>query len=97
MGERVDAFNRAAAEKGLIYPRYEGGFFVSVFTPNAKITADVAAEAGVYVVPMDGAVRIALCAVAIADIELLVDEVARGVAAATGSSKDTASRGRARA
>ena len=97
VGERVAAFNRAAAEKGLVYPRYEGGFFVSVFTPNAKTTADVAAASGVYVVPMDGAVRIALCAVAVADIELLVDEVARGVAAATEAAKDSASRGRARA
>ncbi len=82
VSERVDAFNRAAGAKGLRYPRYEGGFFVSVFTPDAKVTTDVAAEAGVYVVPMDGAVRIALCAVAVRDIELLVDQVALGVAAA---------------
>ncbi len=82
VSERVDAFNRAASEKGLRYPRYEGGFFVSVFTPNAKVTADVAAEGGVYVVPMDGAVRIALCSVAVRDVEMLVDHVARGIAAA---------------
>ena len=80
--ERVDVFNRVAAAKGLRYPRYEGGFFVSVFTPNARVTADVAAEGGVYVVPMDGAVRIALCSVAASDIEMLVDHVALGIAAA---------------
>src|SRR6202035_1702991 len=27
---RVDAFNRRAHERGLRYPRYEGGFFVTV-------------------------------------------------------------------
>lgn len=76
---RVEAFNRCASEKGLKYPRYEGGFFVSVFTPNGKLTAEVAAEMGVFVVPMDGAVRLALCAVAESDIELLVEAVAKGV------------------
>lgn len=80
--ERVEAFNREASEKQLRYPRYEGGFFVSVFTPDARETARVAAEAGVYVVPMDGAVRIALCAVARADVPRLVEEVALGVQAA---------------
>ena len=79
---RVEAFNRCASAKGLKYPRYEGGFFVSVFTPNGKRTAEVAAEMGVFVVPMDGAVRLALCAVAESDVELLVDAVAKGVHAA---------------
>ena len=82
VSKRVDAFNRAAATKGLRYPRYEGGFFVSVFTPDSKVTADIAADGGVFVVPMAGAVRIALCSVAVRDIELLVDHVALGVAAA---------------
>ena len=81
--ERVEVFNREAQAMELRYPRYEGGFFVSVFTPDAGETARVAAEAGVYVVPMDGAVRIALCAVAKRDIPRLVEEVARGVRAAT--------------
>lgn len=79
VNDRVEAFNRAAREKGLRYPRYEGGFFVSVFTPDARRTAEVAAEAGVFVVPMDGAVRIALCSVAVRDIEFLVEHVARGI------------------
>jgi aromatic-amino-acid transaminase len=78
----VEAFNRAARAKGLEYPRYEGGFFVSVFTPDARRTAEVAAEAGVFVVPMDGAVRIALCAVAVGDIDYLVEQVSLGIEAA---------------
>ncbi|MDG1051040.1 MAG: aminotransferase class I/II-fold pyridoxal phosphate-dependent enzyme [Planctomycetota bacterium] len=82
LSDRVDAFNAEAMSRGLVYPRYEGGFFVSVFTPDAAETARVAAADGVYVVPMDGAVRLALCAVARADVPRLVDAVARGVAAA---------------
>ena len=31
LGARVDAFNRHAHERGLRFPRYEGGFFVTVF------------------------------------------------------------------
>lgn len=79
---RVDAFNRAASGRDLRYPRYEGGFFVSVFTPDSRTTAEVAETKGVYVVPMDGAVRIALCAVPEVDVELLVEAVAEGVEAA---------------
>lgn len=78
---RVERFNRAARARGLMYPRYEGGFFVSVFTPDARRTAEVAERKGVFVVPMDGAVRVALCAVPEDDVELLVEAVADGVEA----------------
>ncbi|MEO1698244.1 MAG: aminotransferase class I/II-fold pyridoxal phosphate-dependent enzyme [Planctomycetota bacterium] len=80
---RVDAFNAAASARGLRYPRYEGGFFVTVSTPDAQRTADVAAEHGVFVVPLSGVVRVALCAVPVADVPALVDAVALGVEAAT--------------
>ena len=33
---RVDAFNRLALERGLRYPRYEGGFFVTVFHDHPR-------------------------------------------------------------
>ncbi|MEL6715392.1 MAG: aminotransferase class I/II-fold pyridoxal phosphate-dependent enzyme, partial [Planctomycetota bacterium] len=80
---RVDAFNAAASARGLRYPRYEGGFFVTVSTPDAQRTAEVAAEHGVFVVPLSGVVRVALCAVPVADVPALVDAVALGVEAAT--------------
>ena len=82
MIHRVEAFNRAARRLGLAYPRYEGGFFVSVFTPDSAVTAEVAEARGVYVVPMAGAVRVALCAVPESDVEHLVAAVAEGVEAA---------------
>jgi aromatic-amino-acid transaminase len=70
---RVDAFNALARPKGLDYPRYEGGFFVTVFTPDAEARAAKMKELGVYVVPQKGAVRVALCSVAQADVARLVD------------------------
>lgn len=70
---RVDAFNALARPKGLDYPRYEGGFFVTVFTPDAEGRAAKMKEHGVYVVPQKGAVRVALCSVAQADVANLVD------------------------
>jgi aromatic-amino-acid transaminase len=36
LDERVQRFNREAAAARLRYPRYEGGFFVSVFSPDAE-------------------------------------------------------------
>ena len=70
---RVDAFNAQAKPRGLRYPRYEGGFFVTVFTEQWKEKAEQMKEAGVFVVPQAGALRVALCSVAEKDIGRLVD------------------------
>jgi aromatic-amino-acid transaminase len=73
---RVAAFNAAATKKGLLYPRYEGGFFVTVFHPDAFAKAERMKAQGVFVVPQGGALRVALCAVAERDISRLVDALA---------------------
>ena len=44
LDERVRAFNELAGRAGLRYPRYEGGFFVAVFTPRRP--ADLRGDAG---------------------------------------------------
>jgi aromatic-amino-acid transaminase len=80
--ERAEAFNREAGAAKLAYPRYEGGFFVSVFTPDAETTARSMREEGVYVVPMKGAVRVALCSTPARDVPRLVRALAAGVARA---------------
>ena len=77
LARRVGRFNQSAAEAGLRHPRYEGGFFVSVFAPDAPGTAAAMRERGVFVVPMAGAVRVALCAIPEAAVERLVEELAR--------------------
>lgn len=77
LGARVDAFNRCAKEKGLVYPRYEGGFFVTVFADDAQARAARMKEEGVFVVPSKGALRVALCSVAERDVPRLVDALAR--------------------
>jgi aromatic-amino-acid transaminase len=79
---RVDAFNRHARERGLRYPRYEGGFFVTVFHDAPREKAEAMRAKGVYVVPQGapkgsrtggGALRVALCSVAERDVPRLVD------------------------
>lgn len=77
--DRVRAFNEAARAKKLRYPRYDGGFFVTVFTENAKQAAEQMRAEGVYVVPQAGALRVALCSVATRDIPRLVDALAKAV------------------
>jgi aromatic-amino-acid transaminase len=77
LDERVSAFNRAARQRGLAHPRYEGGFFVSVFVRDAERTAASMRADGVYVVPMEGAVRVALCSTSARDVERLVDSLAK--------------------
>jgi aromatic-amino-acid transaminase len=78
---RVDAFNRHARERALRYPRYEGGFFVTVFHDQPLEKAQAMRAQGVYVVPQSrksggGALRVALCSVAERDVARLVDSLA---------------------
>jgi aromatic-amino-acid transaminase len=70
---RVKAFNAAAQPKGLKYPRYEGGFFVTVFHPEAEVQAETMRAKGVFVVPQKGALRVALCSAAASDVPRLVE------------------------
>jgi aromatic-amino-acid transaminase len=79
LGERVRAFNAAAERAGLRHPRYEGGFFVTVFTRDGEATARSLRERGVYVVPLQGAVRVALCSTPAAEVPRLVSALAEGV------------------
>lgn len=74
---RVDTFNRLAKQKGLRYPRYEGGFFVTVFADDWQQRHARMKEAGVFCVPQKGALRAALCSVAERDVPRLVEALAR--------------------
>ena len=73
---RVAAFNSRAREVKLRYPRYEGGFFVTVFCEDGPKEAARMRELGVYVVPQKKAVRVALCGVSEAQIPKLVEALA---------------------
>ena len=81
LGSRVVAFNREAAAAGLRYPRYEGGFFVTVFTRDVARTHDALRQRGVYTVPLAGAVRVALCSTPVHDVPRLVRELAEATRA----------------
>ncbi len=85
LSTRVEAFNVEAAKHGLKYPRYEGGFFVTVFAKDSKATAKHMSEQnGVYVVPIQGAVRVALCSTAASDIPRLAKSIREGLDAVEG-------------
>lgn len=73
---RVGAFNAHAPKHGLVYPRYEGGFFVTVFADDAHERALRMKEKGVFVVPQKGALRVALCSVAEKDVPRLCEALA---------------------
>jgi aromatic-amino-acid transaminase len=79
LDRRVARWNELAGPVGLRYPRYSGGFFTTVFCDDAPaVSARLAAE-GVFVVPIPGALRVALCSVAERDVPRLVDALARAV------------------
>jgi aromatic-amino-acid transaminase len=81
---RVELFSELCRAAGLSHPRYEGGFFVAVFSPDARRTAEHMRARGVFVVPLQGAVRVALCATPRARIPRLVEALEAGVRAAGG-------------
>jgi aromatic-amino-acid transaminase len=73
---RVDAWNGLARPRGLPYPRYDGGFFVTVFHDRPFEKAERMKRDGVFVVPQDGSLRVALCSVAERDVARLVEALA---------------------
>ena len=70
--ERWAAFEGAAAGSGLEVPTWSGGFFTSVRVPDATRVADALMERDVFVVPVEGAVRVALCATRADQMDRLV-------------------------
>ncbi|HVH47828.1 MAG TPA: hypothetical protein VM925_36080, partial [Labilithrix sp.] len=76
LGRRIRRFDALASAHGLRHPRYTGGFFVTVFTAEGMALARRLAASDVFVVPLRGAVRLALSAVATRDVERLVSAIA---------------------
>ena len=73
---RVARWNEHASAAGLRYPRYSGGFFTTVFCDDAFGVAEALKADGIFVVPQAGALRVAICSVAEADVPKLVERIA---------------------
>ena len=80
LDRRVARWNQLAGRAGLRYPRYDGGFFTTVFCDDAAGACSRLKADGVFVVPIPGALRVALCSVAERDVPRLVDALARALA-----------------
>lgn len=74
---RVARWNELAGAAKLRYPRYDGGFFTTVFCDDAVAAAQRLQVDGIFVVPQAGALRVALCSVAERDIARVVDGIVR--------------------
>ena len=76
LDRRSERWNELARAAKLRYPRYDGGFFTTVFCDDAPgVAARLKAE-GIFVVPLSGALRVALCSVPERDIPRLVSVIA---------------------
>jgi aromatic-amino-acid transaminase len=77
LARRVSRWNELARPAGLDYPRYDGGFFTTVFCEDSKAVAErLRSKHGVYVVPLNGALRVAICAINEQQIERVVGALA---------------------
>jgi aromatic-amino-acid transaminase len=72
LARRVSCWNELAGAKNIPYPRYQGGFFTTVFCKDSKSVAAALREKRVYLVPMPGVLRVAMCAVSEPHIERVV-------------------------
>jgi aromatic-amino-acid transaminase len=81
LARRVEAWNALAPALGLRYPPYAGGFFVTVACDDAEAAAAALRGRDVFVVPVPGALRVALCSVPAGDIERLARTMADVVGA----------------
>jgi aromatic-amino-acid transaminase len=80
LAARVSAWNEAARPLGLRYPRYEGGFFVTVESADPKAHAAALREKEAFVVPLATSLRVALCSVAtrhVATLARTMSEIVR--------------------
>ncbi|MDI1477087.1 aminotransferase class I/II-fold pyridoxal phosphate-dependent enzyme [Polyangium sp. y55x31] len=77
LDRRVERWNSLATAAGLGYPRYDGGFFTTVFCEDAPGAAARLRAEGIFVVPVQGALRVGLCSVPEKDIERLVGGLRR--------------------
>jgi aromatic-amino-acid transaminase len=71
LARRAAAFDDAVARNPLPRPAYDGGFFTSVFAREPAFTAAALRREGVYVVPIEGGLRVALSAVPTAHVRRL--------------------------
>jgi aromatic-amino-acid transaminase len=76
LSSRVACWNELAGAAGINYPRYNGGFFTTVFCEEPAAVAARLRERGVYVVPLAGALRVAMCAVNEKQIARIVEGLA---------------------
>lgn len=73
LARRVDKWNELAGQHPkIVYPRYDGGFFTTVFCDDPQGAAAALRDQGIYVVPTAGALRVAMCAVNERQIERIV-------------------------
>ena len=79
LDRRVARWNEIAKPAGLRYPRYDGGFFTTVFCEDGPGAAARLKADGIFLVPQTGALRVALCSVAERDVERLALAIGRAV------------------
>jgi aromatic-amino-acid transaminase len=76
LARRVARWNELAPAAGLTYPRYDGGFFTTVFCDDAPAVATRLKARGVFVVAQPGLLRVAICALNEPQIERTVAAIA---------------------
>jgi aromatic-amino-acid transaminase len=74
---RAASFTSLAADAGLRYPRFGGGFFTTVLCDRPDAVAAQMRVDGLFVVPVEGGLRVALCSVPERDLPRLVAGIAK--------------------
>lgn len=73
--KRSELFITQANEAGLITYPFKSGFYVIVLTDKPTEVFEKLAKAGIYVVPMENGIRIALCSISLKEIDGLPQKI----------------------
>jgi aromatic-amino-acid transaminase len=76
LAERVALFNELGHAAGLRFPRYDGGFFTTVLCDESVAAAATLRARGIFLVPVDGALRVAMCSIGATSIRRIVEALA---------------------
>ncbi|HZF52241.1 MAG TPA: aminotransferase class I/II-fold pyridoxal phosphate-dependent enzyme [Polyangiaceae bacterium] len=79
LDRRALVFTEFAAESGLRHPRFGGGFFTTVLCEGPEAVAARMRKDGLFVVPVDRGLRVALCSVPESDLPRLVSGIAKSL------------------
>jgi aspartate/tyrosine/aromatic aminotransferase len=77
--ERADALDAALKAEGLAGAPWDGGFFITIETPDPMGVTERLTEEGVFVVPIPEGIRVGVCGLRVSDVARFASAVRKAL------------------